>query len=80
MTVRYIAMRGPALRYPDKLHAELSTDSIEYEADAIILIMDGQIVEFGPANKLKDLIPKDTPIESFDHCRLIKTSVIQSAA
>ncbi len=75
MSAALIAQRGPTINCTSKRGADQMTERVEYEADTIILLQEGNIVDFGPARKLLDKLSSDTKVELFDRCRIIKTLI-----
>ncbi len=72
MTNQISAIRGPVLTYTDDPYIDAADVRLGYEPDAIIMMANGQITDFGPANKLKDKIPTGLSITEFRNCRIIK--------
>lgn len=72
MTATISAIRGPVLTYSDEPYLENKHNEFGYEPDAIIMLVDGQISEIGPAAQLQHKIPSGSDIEQSNSCRFIK--------
>lgn len=68
-------LRGPALSSVYKSNLTLSPESTSYVADALIVLNDDEIMEFGPAESLSKKIPNGVLVKTFNKCRIIKTII-----
>ena len=75
MATSITALRGPIISCSCKLNSAKVNGNLVYEPDALILLEEGRIIDFGPALKLIDNIPSNTKINVFDECRIIKTTI-----
>lgn len=74
MTTQISVIRGPVLTYTDEPYTNHQHLKFGYEPDAIIMLINGHISEVGPAESLKDKIPRGSDIEQSKNCRFIKIS------
>lgn len=72
MTAQICAIRGPVLIYTDEPFSDRPDGNINYEPDAIIMMDEGKITDVGPAYRFTGKLPKDSLIEKFTNCRIIK--------
>lgn len=73
MSANISAIRGPVITYPFKEDQSGSNLAMDYEPDAIIMMLDGRITEVGPANQMKDKVPVGLVINNSPSCRIIRT-------
>ena len=59
------AIRGATLTYKDDPFLNDLSDCMIYESDAIILMENGKISAFGPANEIKNQVPAGTEIKEY---------------
>ncbi|HET7925661.1 MAG TPA: guanine deaminase [Rhodanobacteraceae bacterium] len=57
------AIRGPALTYTGDAFLHGLAATMRYEPDAIVAMKDGKITHFGPANEVRDALPRGTKID-----------------
>ena len=72
MTGTISAIRGPVLTYSDEPYLVNKDHEFGYEPDAIIMLVDGQISEIGPAARLQHKIPSGSDVQQSYSCRFIK--------
>jgi guanine deaminase len=65
--VRVAAIRGPALTFTGDPFQQGLEDTLVYEPDAIVAMAGGSITHFGPAKRVRALLPPGTRVE--DHGR-----------
>lgn len=65
------AIRGAVLNYVEDPFLKGLDDCMVYESDAIILIDDGKITGFGPAEELKSKLPSGIEIEHYKDCLIM---------
>ena len=73
MSSSVTALRCPVLsfmRQPESLHSQ---EDVNYLPDALIILDQGKILDFGPAHRLQTKIPEDTDIKYTDECRIIRS-------
>ena len=73
MNNSFTALRCPVLSCKQPSQDPSSHEEIRYEADALIILDDGKIIDFGPADKLQSKLPEDAKIELKQECRIIKS-------
>jgi guanine deaminase len=64
------ALRGPAITFPGDPFLG-GVEAMRYESDALILVEDGLITQFGSASELRDRLPAGTTVRTFGHDHLI---------
>lgn len=65
------AVRGPVLTYSgDPFRLGLAR-TLHYEPDALVVMADGRIAQFGPARRLRPLLPAGTPVVDYGRDALI---------
>ncbi|MGI9201665.1 MAG: guanine deaminase [Woeseiaceae bacterium] len=65
------AIRGAALSYSKDPFRYPLEDCVVYESDALVVMQDGLIREFGPAAELLDTLPGDTEVVQYDNCLIM---------
>jgi guanine deaminase len=70
------AIRGPALTYLGDPFQRGLEKTLLYEPDAIVATADGRITHFGPARKIRRLLPPDTRVEDYGKDSLITAGFI----
>ncbi len=65
------AIRGAVLTYVEDPFLEDLDDCVVYEADAIVLIDDGKITDFGPAEQLQPKLPPGVEIAHYKDCLIM---------
>lgn len=60
-----IAIRGSTLTFKDNPFAKPVEECLRYEDDAIILMEDGIIIQFGPAAEIQPKLPKDISVTHY---------------
>ncbi len=68
-------LRGPALSSTFKSNSSCIPENTVYERDALIILENDKITEFGPAENLSKKIPQGTHIKTHSNCRFIKTVI-----
>ena len=66
------ALRGPVLSYTNKAGSP-ACDQFNYEKDAIIILNENKIIEFGDAKKLKNKLTNNMPVQIHKNCKIIKS-------
>lgn len=59
------AIRGAVLSFLDDPFQKNIEDCMVYESDAILVMADGKITQFGPADTILETLPADTPITHY---------------
>ena len=72
-----IAIRSAVLSFSDDPFQKDIEDCMIYESDAIIVMADGKITQFGPAESILETLPADTPITHY-HDSIITAGFIDS--
>ena len=72
---RVSVMRGPALCSMFKSIDSNVPDYTVYESDALIILEDNKITEYGPAANLYKKLPKGAQVTQQNKCRIIKTII-----
>ena len=75
MPAGLVALRGPTLSCTRKRGSTDFAENVVYEPDTLILLKEGNIIDFGPTKKLRNRISSDTKVELLDRCRIIKTVI-----
>ncbi len=70
------AIRGPVLTYTGDPFQLGLRRTLVYEPDAIVAMADGSVTHFGPASKLRPLLPRRTPIETYGRHSLIMAGFV----
>jgi len=71
-----VAIRGPVLTYSgDPFQLGLAA-TLRYEPDAIVVMAEGRVARFGPARKIRRLLPRDTPLEEYGPDALIMAGFV----
>lgn len=68
MVTSVTAIRGDVLTYKNDPFQNDMSECLVYESDAIIIMEDGKITEFGPASKIKKNVPPKTQIKEYKNC------------
>ena len=68
MTAAVTAIRGAALTYTNDPFQNDISECMVYESDAIIIMENGKIIDFGPADSIKDKVPPDVEIKEYKDC------------
>ncbi|TDJ69496.1 MAG: guanine deaminase [Proteobacteria bacterium] len=68
MSNNVAAIRGSVLTYKDDPFLKDLSECMVYESDAIIIMADGKITDFGPATALKDKVPSGTEVKHYKDC------------
>lgn len=71
-----LAIRGPALTFAGDPFERGVGETMRYESDAIIVIEDGRIARFGPASRIRRLLPRGTTVEDYGADSLIMAGFI----
>jgi len=71
------AIRGAVLSFSDDPFQKDIEDCMIYESDAIIVMADGKITQFGPADSILETLPTDTAITHY-HDSIITAGFIDS--
>ncbi len=72
------AIRGAVLTYKDDPFVVGLDKAMVYESDALILIKDGKITEFAPADQLLPKLPAGTEVVRYDENHLIMPGFIDT--
>ena len=78
MSSRSNAIRGPVLTYTGDPFKDGIEKTMVYESDAVILMADGLITHFGPAEKILPQLPPGTEVKSYGRDSLISAGFIDS--
>lgn len=70
------AIRGPVLTYSGDPFQRGLAETMHYEADAIVGMAEGRITHFGPAQKIRRLLPSGTPVQDYGRDSLIMAGFI----
>ena len=70
------AIRGPVLTYTGDPFQLGLRRTLVYEPDAIVAMANGSVTHFGPASKLRPLLPRRTPIETYGRHSLIMAGFV----
>jgi guanine deaminase len=70
-SVRLAAIRGPALTFTGDPFQQGLEDTLVYEPDAIVAMAGGSITHFGPAKRVRALLPRGTRVEDYGRRSLI---------
>ena len=73
-----VAIRGPVLTFTGDPFRDGSEHTALYERDAIVLMAEGKITDFGPAEQLLHRLPPWTPITSYGQDTLITAGFIDN--
>ena len=65
------AIRGPALTFTGDPFQQGLEDTLVYEPDAIVAMAEGRITQFGPAKRVRPLLPRGTAVEDYGRRSLI---------
>ena len=68
-TVR--AIRGAALTYIDDPFRKPVDECFVYESDALVVMRDGEISQFGPAKDLLDDLPEGIEVTTYDNSLIL---------
>ena len=60
-----VALRGPALTFKDNPFLVGDDAAMHYEPDALVLVQDGTVREFGDYTALRDTISPETPVTHY---------------
>jgi guanine deaminase len=69
--LRITAIRGAALTYSDNPFRKPVEDCLVYESDALIVMQDGIISQFGPAKDLMPGLPQGTEVTTYDNSLIL---------
>ena len=75
---RLTAIRGPALTYTGDPFQEGFAATMAYEPDAIVAMADGKIAHFGPAKRIRPLLPRGTKVEDYGRDALILAGFVDT--
>ncbi len=65
------AIRGPALTFTGDPFQHGLEDTLVYEPDAVAAMAEGRITHFGPAKRVRPLLPRGTAVEDYGRRALI---------
>jgi len=65
------AIRGPALTFTGDPFQQGLEDTLVYEPDAIVAMAGGSITHFGPAKRVRALLPRGTRVEDYGRRSLV---------
>src|SRR5262245_36925046 len=65
------AIRGPALTFTGDPFQQGLEHTLVYESDAIVAMADGKVAHFGPAKRVRGILPRGTKVEDYGRCPLI---------
>ena len=65
------AIRGPALTFTGDPFQQGLEHTLVYEPDAIVAMAGGKVVHFGPAKRVRPLLPRGTKVEDYGRRSLI---------
>jgi guanine deaminase len=65
------AIRGPALTFTGDPFQEGLEHTLVYEPDAVVAMADGKVTHFGPAGRIRPLLPRGTGVEHYGRRALI---------
>jgi guanine deaminase len=68
---RTAAIRGPALTFTGDPFQQGLEQTLVYEPDAIVAMAEGKVTHFGPAKRVRPLLPRGTKIEDYGRRALI---------
>ncbi|WP_439610029.1 guanine deaminase [Reyranella sp.] len=75
---RPTAVRGPALTFTGDPFRDGLDRTMVHEPDAIVVMQDGLITQFGPAARIAPLLPAGTPVRDFGRDALISAGFIDT--
>ncbi len=76
--VRPIAIRGPALTFSGDPFRDGLERTLVHEPDAIVVLQDGHITQFGPAARVAPLLPAGIEIRDFGKDALISAGFVDT--
>jgi guanine deaminase len=65
------AIRGPALTFTGDPFQQGLEDTLVYEPDAIVAMAGGSVTHFGPAKRVRPLLPRGTRVEDYGRRSLV---------
>jgi guanine deaminase len=75
---RPTAVRGPVLTFTGDPFRDGLDETMVHEPDAIVVLQDGHISQFGPADRIARLLPPNTEIRDFGRDALISAGFVDS--
>lgn len=75
---RVTAIRGPALTYTGDPFQEGLAATMAYEPDAIVAMAGGTIAHFGPAKRIRPLLPRGATVEDYGRDALILAGFVDT--
>ena len=75
MATTITALRGPVLGFHYTSKSSSDVAKMNYEPDALIVMKDKTIIDYGPVKEIKKRIVKDIPLIKFTNCRIIRSVV-----
>jgi len=78
MSEKPTAIRGPVLTYTGDPFKSGLDHSMVYESDAIVVMANGQITHFGPADRIRRQLPADIAIKNYGPDSLISAGFLDS--
>ena len=65
------AIRGAALSYSKDPFRHPLEECVVYESDALVVMQDGLISQFGPASELMESLPEGTEVTLYENCLIL---------
>ena len=72
------AIRGPVLTYTGDAFLDGLENTMHYESDAIVVMADGKITQFGPAGEVQSQVPADVEVKNYGSDTVIMAGFIDS--
>jgi len=70
------AIRGPVLTFTGDPFRDGIEQTVTYERDAIVVMAEGKVTDFGPADQLMNRLPPWTPVTNYGQDTLITAGFI----
>ena len=77
-TDRPIALRGPVLTYTGDPFRDGLAQTMVHEPDAIVVVRDGHIAQFGPATEIAPSLPPDVEVRDYGPNALISAGFVDT--
>jgi guanine deaminase len=78
MSAKPTAIRGPVLTYTGDPFKSGLDHTMVYESDAIVVMANGRITHFGPADRIRPQLPADIAIKNYGADSLISAGFLDS--
>ncbi len=73
MTTAITVLRGPVLGFHSKSKFSTAAEKMIFESDALIVLKENTIIDFGPTKEIRKRIGKDVPVVEYSNCRIIRS-------